>query len=234
MKITVTQIQSSEDLEENKQLILELLDSFGSNSDVVCFPENSTFIRVSNDTKLYGALEIQDPFFEAVAEKASALNCAVNIGGVPLKEGEDLSNATLWIAPGETPRVVYRKIHMFDVNVGGFKVCESASFKAGNELRVLNYKGWKFGFTICYDLRFSNIFNAYAEAGVDVVFVPAAFLVKTGEAHWQVLLRARAIESQIYIVASAQAGTHYDKSGDKSRKSYGHSMVVAPWGEVIF
>ncbi|TIU63014.1 MAG: carbon-nitrogen hydrolase family protein, partial [Mesorhizobium sp.] len=121
------------------------------------------------------------------------------------------------------------KIHMFDVDLdNGESWRESASYEPGTEAVVTDVKGTKLGFAVCYDLRFPQLFRAEAMAGAEVLTVPAAFTRQTGEAHWHVLLRARAIENGAYVIAAAQGGLHED-----GRETYGHSLIVDPWGRVI-
>jgi predicted amidohydrolase len=121
---------------------------------------------------------------------------------------------------------------LFDVEVAGAPpVRESDYFNGGSEARVVEIDGWKFGLSICYDLRFAELYLRYAREKADVILVPSAFLVPTGEAHWHVLLRARAIEAQCFVAAPAQSGEHHSDS--QVRKTYGHSLVVDPWGKVL-
>ncbi|RUU49103.1 carbon-nitrogen hydrolase family protein, partial [Mesorhizobium sp. M7A.T.Ca.TU.009.01.1.1] len=121
------------------------------------------------------------------------------------------------------------KIHMFDVDLdNGESWRESAAYEPGTEAVVTEIEGAKLGFAVCYDLRFPQLFRAEALAGADLLSVPAAFTRQTGEAHWHVLLRARAIENGAYVVAAAQGGLHED-----GRETYGHSLIVDPWGRII-
>jgi predicted amidohydrolase len=123
----------------------------------------------------------------------------------------------------------YDKIHMFDVNLStGEKWTESSAYEGGSEIAVVDTPLGKLGLTICYDLRFPELFRALVDGGAEIIALPAAFTVPTGEAHWHVLLRARAIETASYVLAAAQAGHHAD-----GRATYGHSLAIAPWGEVL-
>ena len=134
----------------------------------------------------------------------------------------------------DSRRKSYEKIHLFDIELDGLSpVRETDLFKHGKFPSVFKVRGWEIGQAICYDLRFAELFLEYAKQGVDLVLVPAAFLVETGRAHWEVLLRARAIESQCYIVAAAQAGKHLGCQGGH-RMTYGHSLAIDPWGTVIW
>ena len=126
-------------------------------------------------------------------------------------------------------RAAYDKIHMFDVDLPtGEKWQESAAYQGGDRIVTVETPLGKMGLTICYDLRFPELFRALADQGVDIIALPAAFTVPTGEAHWHVLLRARAIETACFVVAAAQSGDHAD-----GRSTYGHSLAIAPWGEVL-
>jgi deaminated glutathione amidase len=146
------------------------------------------------------------------------------------REGRDkLSNTSLVFDPDGEIVALYRKIHMFDVEVGGQVYRESESEEPGEEAsRVIDVEGWKLGLTICYDLRFPELYRILAVEGAEIITVPAAFTLFTGKDHWELLLRARAVENQCYIVAPNQWGTHRD-----GKASYGRSMIVDPWGVVL-
>ena len=139
------------------------------------------------------------------------------------------ANRSMLVRPDGAVAVTYDKLHMFDVDLPtGEHIRESASYTPGDRAVVAEAAGAKLGLTICYDLRFAALHRALAVAGAEVLTVPSAFTRPTGEAHWEVLLRARAIETGAFVIAPAQGGTHED-----GRATWGHSMVVAPWGEVI-
>ena len=146
------------------------------------------------------------------------------------REGRDkLSNTSVLLDPDGDIVSLYRKIHMFDVEVGGKVYRESESEEPGEEpAAVTDIEGWKLGLTICYDLRFPELYRILAVEGAEVITVPAAFTLFTGKDHWEVLLRARAVENQCYVVAANQWGTHRD-----GKASYGRSMIVDPWGIVL-
>ncbi|MBY0384530.1 carbon-nitrogen hydrolase family protein, partial [bacterium] len=143
--------------------------------------------------------------------------------------------ASVLIDPSGQKKIVYRKIHLFDVNVQGRVVRESDSFCAGSEEAIVDIKGWRVGLTICYDLRFAELFVKYHKQQVDLVLVPSSFLVPTGRSHWQTLLRARAIETQSYVAAPAQVGVHKSVVAPSlsERQTWGESLVVGPWGEIL-
>ncbi|UZE95213.1 carbon-nitrogen hydrolase family protein [Alkalimarinus alittae] len=159
---------------------------------------------------------------------AGSIPCSVRPDGV-LIDGRVRS--ACWVYDDQGKEVSrYDKVHLFDVDVGDQhgSYCESAQFEAGTEVVVANSPMGTLGLSICYDLRFPELYTRLAKQGAQIITVPAAFTYKTGEAHWEVLLRARAIESQCYVIAANQTGAH-----SKGRKTWGHSMIINPWGEVV-
>lgn len=233
LRVAVCQLQSIDDVETNLRSILVLLEQIREKggADIICFPENCLYLRLSKQP--IPGVSLQDAAFETLKAKADQFNAFIFFGSVPLKEDGKLSNATVLCAPGEKPKVVYRKIHLFDVDVvGAERVRESDIFNPGKEPSVLTVRDWKLGLSICYDLRFSELYASYAKSKVDGILVPSAFLVPTGSAHWHVLTRARAIECQAYLLAAAQGGEHKNAQGDR-RETYGHSLIVDPWGRVL-
>jgi predicted amidohydrolase len=222
---------SSEDLAANVRTIVDYYrQATERGAQLVAFPENSLFFRIRSGQPLqapeWGGIEFQK-LAGAVNERRAPLLLTTALRE---KSGKFL-NSTILFKPHSEPRVVYSKIHLFDVDVPGAPpVRESEVFAAGSEPAMIEVDGWKIGLTICYDLRFAELFLKYAQKA-DVILVPSAFLVPTGQAHWEVLLRARAIEAQAYVAAPAQAGDHV--SGDQRRQTYGHSMAIDPWGEVL-
>ncbi len=141
---------------------------------------------------------------------------------------EKLSNTSVAIDAGGELQAVYRKIHMFDVEVGGNVYRESESQEAGDELALFDAAGWRVGLSICYDVRFPELYRILALHGAELVTVPAAFTLHTGKDHWELLLRARAVENQCYVMAAASWGVDED-----GRATYGRSMIVDPWGLVL-
>ncbi|MFC3325648.1 carbon-nitrogen hydrolase family protein [Mesorhizobium cantuariense] len=161
---------------------------------------------------------------------AKELGIFLHIGSTAILRADGkLANRALLFGPDGAMLATYDKIHMFDVDLdNGESWRESAAYEPGTEAVVTEIKGAKLGFAVCYDLRFPQLFRAEALAGADLLSVPAAFTRQTGEAHWHVLLRARAIENGAYVVAAAQGGLHED-----GRETYGHSLIVDPWGRII-
>jgi predicted amidohydrolase len=176
------------------------------------------------------ATETDDASLKAFQALAAELKVHLHIGSLALKASpERAANRSFLISPNGEILASYDKIHMFDIDLeNGESYRESANYQPG-ETAVLTDLPWgRLGLTICYDLRFPALFRALAEAGASFISVPSAFTKKTGEAHWHTLLRARAIENGCYILAAAQGGLHPNK-----RETFGHSLIVDPWGTVI-
>jgi predicted amidohydrolase len=175
--------------------------------------------------------EERDAVLKAVREAAAANSIWVQLGSLALAGNRDrfVNRAFVIDAAGEI-RARYDKIHLFDVDLPtGESWRESAVYEGGRQaVLVRGTPVGALGLTICYDVRFPALFERLSEAGAEVIAVPAAFTVPTGKAHWEILLRARAIEAGLFIVAAAQGGSHED-----GRKTYGHSLVIDPWGEVL-
>jgi predicted amidohydrolase len=147
---------------------------------------------------------------------------------VALPDGRFANRSVLFRPDGEIA-ATYDKIHLFDATLPGLKQYrESETYAGGDRAVIAEAAGMKLGLTICYDVRFPALHRTLAEAGAEVIAVPAAFTVPTGEAHWEVLLRARAIETGCFVIAAAQAGKH-----ENGRSTYGHSMIVDPWGRIV-
>jgi predicted amidohydrolase len=173
----------------------------------------------------------EDPVLAAVRNAAARAGLWVHIGSLAIRRDDGkLANRAFVIDPAGAIRATYDKIHLFDVDLPtGESWRESASYAAGEGSVVVDGTPvGRLGLTICYDLRFPALFAALAEAGAETIAVPAAFTVPTGRAHWEILLRARAIEAGLFVVAAAQAGRHED-----GRETYGHSLVADPWGELV-
>ncbi len=167
------------------------------------------------------------PFFAALARETGAWLLAGSLG-VLLDDGRVANRSLLFNAEGQVV-ARYDKIHMFDVDLsGGESYRESAIFRPGDRAVLASTPWGGVGMSVCYDLRFAALYRALAQAGASILTVPAAFTVPTGRAHWHVLLRARAIETGCFVIAPAQTGAH-----DAGRRTYGHSLIVSPWGEIL-
>jgi predicted amidohydrolase len=175
--------------------------------------------------------EAENPVLAAIRDAARSAGVWVQLGSLALRaDGDDprAVNRGFLIDDAGTIRARYAKIHLFDVALGSESWRESAAYQPGTEAVVVDTPWAPLGLTICYDLRFPALHRALAEAGAQMISVPAAFTRPTGAAHWHVLLRARAIETGCFVIAAAQTGEHED-----GRATWGHSLVVAPWGEVL-
>ena len=174
--------------------------------------------------------EEDDLVVAAASELAAELGIHVHVGStaIALADGK-VANRGLLFGPDGARICTYDKIHMFDVDLdNGESWRESAVYSPGAVARMADLPFGKLGFAICYDVRFPELFKTQAQAGAEIISVPAAFTRQTGEAHWETLLRARAIENGVYIIAAAQAGMHED-----GRETFGHSMIIDPWGRVL-
>jgi predicted amidohydrolase len=174
--------------------------------------------------------EDRDPVLAAVCEAAARHGLWVHLGSLAVRRGDGrYANRAFVIDAGGAIRARYDKLHLFDVDLaGGESWRESASYAAGEAAVVVDTPVGRLGLSICYDLRFPDLYRALSDAGATVLAVPAAFTRATGAAHWHVLLRARAIEAGAFVIAAAQTGTH-----DDGRTTYGRSLAVDPWGEVL-
>jgi predicted amidohydrolase len=228
----VCEMTSGEDVDANLKQVMGLLEEAAKRgADFISFPENSLFMRVDENRGKF-ALPQDHPALAEIAEVCRKMQVCVHLGSVPCQVDGRVKNSTFLIAEDGSVRRVYDKIHLFDIELAGKKpVRESDYFTHGETPNVVEWRGFRLGLAICYDVRFAELFCLYAQQAVDVLLIPAAFLVETGRAHWEVLLRARAIENQCYVLAAAQEGEHFSDSGLK-RATYGHSLIVDPWGQV--
>jgi deaminated glutathione amidase len=174
--------------------------------------------------------EAEDPSLPVLRSEAKRLGIWLHVGSLAIKTGEaEAANRAFLISPEGAVTATYDKIHMFDVNLAnGQTYRESAAYRPGDRAVVADLPWARLGVTICYDLRFPHLYRALAEAGAGVLAIPSSFTVPTGKAHWHVLMRARAIENGCFVIAAAQGGRHAC-----GRETYGHSLIVDPWGEII-
>jgi predicted amidohydrolase len=200
-------------------------------ADYVQTPEMTNVMEVKRE-RLFSTIvpEEQDPSLATFRELARKLGIFVHVGSLAIKAGpERAANRAFLIDPRGDIAARYDKIHMFDVDLsGGESYRESRTYRPG-ELAVLSDLPWgRLGVTICYDLRFPALYRALAEAGATMLAIPSAFTKQTGEAHWHVLNRARAIENGCFVVAAAQGGKH-----ENGRDTFGHSLIIDPWGRIV-
>ncbi len=199
---------------------------------LICTPECSNII--TGDKKhLYKFSNYQNDCPILIMSKNFAKNNKVyiNIGSLLLKKKNQkrLVNRSFVIDDKGKIQSFYDKIHMFDVDINKYESHrESDSFKPGKKIEITKIKNTKFGLSICYDLRFPNLYREQAKKGAEVILSPAAFTVPTGKDHWEILTRARAIENNVFLIATNMCGTHH-----ANRKTYGHSLIVSPWGKIL-
>lgn len=232
LKVVLTQLCSVDNASLNSKKMIEMLQGIDG-ADLVCFPENALYQRVVEGEEI-PSWKLEDPIFEPFENWCRKKSSNIHLGSVPLEINGKIFNSSIWINASGERKASYQKVHLFDIQLDGQKpIRESDVFSHGNGPEVIDIKGWKIGQSICYDIRFAELYRHYAAQHVDLILVPSSFLVKTGQAHWHVLLRARAIESQAYLLASAQTGTHQSTKSSGQRQTYGHSLLVGPWGEVL-
>ncbi|WP_203416515.1 carbon-nitrogen hydrolase family protein [Paracoccus sp. MKU1] len=237
----LVQLSVSDDPERNLPVTRALIrEAAQGGADWVLTPEATNLLGASRELQeriLH--VEAEDPTLAALRADARSLGIWLLIGSLSLKTGDPaetrFANRSFLIAPDGSIRARYDKLHMFDVTVSESESYrESAAFRPG-ERAVLVREPLPIGMTVCYDLRFPQLYRALAKAGAEVLTVPAAFNDTTGAAHWEVLLRARAIETGCFVLAPAQCGSHatHFEPGRRVRRSHGHSLAVGPWGEVL-
>ena len=233
VRIALYQAQSGIDPAVNAARLVQAVREAAAGGAAMLFtPEMSGMLDRERERALGKArVEEEDAVLAAVRAAAAEAAIWVHLGSLALRsEGGKLANRGFVIDDHGEVRARYDKIHLFDVDLPtGESWRESAMYEAGRTAVVVpDTPVGRLGLTICYDLRFPALFERLSEAGAEVISLPAAFTVPTGKAHWQVLLRARAIEAELFVVAAAQAGRHED-----GRETYGHSLVADPWGEVL-
>lgn len=234
MKIAVCQTNSGIDPVENAIALVSMVEtSTKAGAKMVFTPEMSGLLD-RNGTRAAGNIEREtdDKVLKALQKAASEHSIWIALGSLALAGERDdgrLVNRSFVIDDSGTVRARYDKLHLFDVDLStGESWRESTRYAPGDAAVVVDTPLATLGLSVCYDLRFPALYNALSDAGAQLLTVPAAFTVPTGEAHWHSLLRARAIENAAYVVAAAQSGLHQD-----GRSTFGHSLVVDPWGKVL-
>jgi predicted amidohydrolase len=226
------QLRSSDDVAENVRVTSDLIrEAKSKGAQFVATPENTTLMAPDGGAKLERSFpEERDPALPAFAMLAKELNIWLLIGSLAIKVSDTkTANRSFLIDPDGRIAARYDKIHMFDVDLPSGETYRESNTVAGGARAVIADLPWgKVGLTICYDLRFPKLYRALAKKGACMLTVPSAFTETTGKAHWHVLLRARAIENGAFVIAPAQGGTHAN-----GRQTFGHSLIVAPWGEVL-
>lgn len=234
MKIAALQFTAGIDWASHRADVLAMLrQAAAQGAQLIATPENTGGINPDKAQVLREAVtEDAHPAVTDFAALAIELKAHLLCGSLALRPqvgADKLVNRSLLFAPDGRIAARYDKIHLFDVDLStGESHRESATMQPGDRAVVAETGALKLGLSICYDLRFAALYRALAKAGAEVLLVPSAFTVPTGQAHWHTLLRARAIETGSYVIAPAQTGTHTG-----GRKTYGHALVVDPWGEVL-
>lgn len=232
VKVAAVQMRSDGDMSANITALERMVgEAATQGAQYVQTPENTGIIQ--NDRALYRAslhAEQDDPVVKAAAALAKRHGIYLHIGSTPIKLDNGLiANRAFVFAPDGSKITTYDKIHMFDVDLdNGESWRESDTISAGDRAVVAELPFMKLGLAICYDIRFPQLFQAQANAGANVISAPAAFTRQTGEAHWHILQRARAIENGAFLISAAQGGLH-----NGNRQTYGHSIIVSPWGKVL-
>ncbi len=227
----VLQLRSTPDRSANRERLLSCLDeAAAAGADLILTPENTDQIA-PREERLAGAESLDGTFVSTVREKARALSRWILIGSFGERSAtkERIRNTSVLVDPRGGIAAVYRKLHLFDVETpDGASYRESAAVEPGDEVVAAATSFGMLGLSVCYDLRFPELYRRLAAQGATMLAVPSAFTVPTGQAHWELLLRARAVENLAYVLAPAQVGEHFP-----GRQSYGHALVVDPWGEVL-
>ncbi|WP_116090117.1 carbon-nitrogen hydrolase family protein [Sphingomonas crusticola] len=234
MRATVFQANTGVDPLLGTRALVEAAErAAGEGADMLFTPEMSAVLD-RDRVRAAGSIvtEDEDVALAAMRETAAKHGLWIHLGSLAVRDANDdgrYANRGYVIDASGAIRARYDKIHLFDVDLpDGQSIRESAAYKPGDQAVVVDTPWGRLGLSVCYDLRFPDLFRALSDAGATMLSVPAAFTVPTGKAHWHVLLRARAIEAGAYVIAAAQSGRHAD-----GRQTFGHSLVVDPWGEVL-
>ena len=231
IKAACVQMTSGPEIDPNLRQAGELIrEAAGQGAKFISTPENTCHIRVPFTDKIKTSpMEEEHPGLPFFSSLARDLGIHLLIGSMSIKiSDEQIANRSFFFAPSGDLMATYDKIHMFDVDLPtGEKNRESQIVRPGEKAVIVETPFAKIGLTICYDLRFGKLYRDLAHKGAEIMTIPSAFTVPTGQAHWEVLQRARAIENGVFIVSAAQCGEHMG-----GRRTYGHSIIVSPWGAV--
>ena len=226
------QLRSGDDVAANIRDASDLIrQAAADGAQFIATPENTTLMAPDGGAKLAQSFdEAHDPALPAFAELAKELGVWLLAGSLAIKVSETkTANRSFLIDPNGAIAARYSKIHLFDVDLPSGETYRESNTVAGGDAAVLAQTPWgKIGFSICYDIRFPRLYRQMAKAGAFAFVAPSAFTETTGRAHWHVLLRARAIENGAFMIAPAQGGTHAN-----GRHTYGHSLIIGPWGDVL-
>jgi len=230
--VALLQLCSGHDKEANLARALAMSrEALEKGARFILLPEVFNFRGDARDKSVFAkaAERIPGPSSNAFLPLAKTYKASILLGSIIEKtKGLRAYNTSVFISPKGEITAKYRKIHLFDARIGDKIIRESDCFKAGRQLTTVNVGSFKTGLSICYDLRFPKMYRDYAGRGAQMLTIPSCFTRKTGEAHWETLLRARAIENLSYVLAANQVGTD-----DRGMQAHGHSMIISPWGEII-
>ncbi|PVX59527.1 nitrilase-related carbon-nitrogen hydrolase [Rhodococcus globerulus] len=232
LRIGLTQWDASTHIERNVKYACSAITSCAEDgADVVLLPENGLMLGTNAEMR-EAAFTPDSELLHKLEEHIAKCGVVTVVGGLKYRIGEHTTNSALVYGADGTLRGRYDKLHLFDANIGGQSFEASTVEAPGERLTILEVAGIKIGLLICYDIRFPEASRKLAAAGAEVLLYPAAFLEKTGSAHWQTLLQSRAIENLAYVVASTTVASD-DPSVDRGFRTWGHAMAVGPWGEVL-
>jgi len=231
LTVGLVQMRSGLSRDANIATALEMIGKAAADGARLIATPEMTNVVDRNPKRLLAALPEEGALgeLEAFADAAQQHQCSLLIGSCAVKVGNRAANRAYLFGPDGHRMAAYDKLHMFDVSLpGGEQWTESAVYTPGDRAVLAQLPDAALGLTICYDVRFPGLYRALAQAGAEILAVPAAFTAQTGQAHWEPLLRARAIENGAFVIAPAQGGTH-----DDGRQTWGRSMVVDPWGAIV-
>lgn len=233
LRAACVQITGKPRVEDNIALIDPMIRAAAAKgADLICLPEICNLVQKNREEQRKQVrTEAEDKALAAFRDLARELGVWIHAGSLAIRpdEGDRLANRGFLIAPDGSIRAKYDKIHMFDVDLENAESYrESFSYRPGDRAVLAETPWGGYGMGVCYDVRFPGLFRDLAGAGARILTMPACFTQPTGRAHWHVLLRARAIENGCFVIAAAQCGAHED-----GRKTYGHSLIIDPWGEVL-
>lgn len=232
LKAACIQLRSTDDVDLNIRQTSSLIRlAHKDGARFIATPENTNLMAPDGGAKLEKSFsEKDDPTLSSLVALAAELEVWLLIGSLAIKVSEGkTANRSYLVAPDGRIETRYDKIHLFDVNLpSGETYRESNTVAPGDRAVVASLPWARIGLSVCYDLRFPQLYRSLAKAGAEILTVPSAFTETTGKAHWHVLLRARAIENACFVVAPAQGGEHAN-----GRKTYGHSLIIGPWGDIL-
>jgi predicted amidohydrolase len=231
MRAAVVQLTSTADADHNLDRARHWIDRAAeAGARLVALPENFPYLRREDAERNPLAQDLEGPVVQFIRESAKRHEIVLAGGTLPeaIPDDSRVYSTSVVVDRDGSVRGVYRKIHLFDVELSDVGLQESKTVAPGDEIVVADTAAGRLGLSICYDLRFPELYRELATRGARILLVPSAFTVPTGRDHWEVLLRARAIENQAFVLAAAQYGIH-----SPTRRSYGRSMIVDPWGTVL-